>query len=71
MCIVRETTVHLLLHCQKERIAKTLREKCTLKKLDVTVKNIICNTDLQTELYGIIQRIYKGRILLELISVGL
>jgi len=63
MCNVRETTVHLLLHCQKEHIAKTLREKCTSKNLDVTVKNIICNTDLQSELYGKIQQIYKGRII--------
>lgn len=63
MCKVQETPLHLLLQCHKEHIAQTLREKCTAKQLDVTVRNILCNADLQTVLFGLIERIYKGRIL--------
>lgn len=63
MCNVQETASHLLLHCQKERIAQTLREKCASKHLDVNLKNILCNTDLQNVLYGVIAYIYKDRIL--------
>jgi len=63
MCNVRETTSHLLLHCRKGHIAQTLRENCTSKHLDVTMRNILCNADLQNVLWSVIERIFEGRIL--------
>ena len=48
---------------KKGHIAQKLNENCTSKHLDVTLRNILCNADLQTVLCSVIKCIFEGRIL--------
>jgi ribonuclease HI len=62
LCKVTESVNHLLLACRKEDICNRLRDICIVYKSEFNLKSLLGIGCMQSEVYRIVNQIYKGKI---------